>query len=75
MKSDGLGWTDKILAIAAGIGLALMYAAVIASVGGGTFYLLWNYAVVQVFHAQPVNFWQAVALWFLVGVVGNIFRS
>jgi hypothetical protein len=37
--------------------------------------LCWNFLDSSLFHLHAITFWQAFALVFLVGLVGNLFRK
>jgi len=53
----------------------LGFAAAASLFFGWVFMLLWNWIVVEVFHAPVLTLWQAWGLWFLVCLVGSVFRS
>lgn len=42
---------------------------------GLVFMLAWNAVAVPVFDAPKLDFWQAWAVWILVGLIGGAFRS
>lgn len=46
-----------------------------SALSGLIFMLLWNFAVVEVFQAPPIDFLHAWGLWFLVVLVTGAFRS
>lgn len=37
--------------------------------------VLWNYLVPALFSGPTVTYWQAVAGWFLICMIGSVFRS
>jgi len=42
---------------------------------GLVFMVLWNLVVPPLFNGPTLDFWQAWAIWILIGIVGSAFRS
>lgn len=39
------------------------------------FQMLWNFIVPDLFGLPVINFWQALAIWLLVGLIGGCFKA
>lgn len=65
----GCGLILVILAAALGLGVAL------SAFMGWLFMMVWNYAIVETFHAPAIDFWHSWAIWFLICLIGGAFRS
>lgn len=60
-----------LIAIAIICGIAVGVSALM----GWAFMELWNFAVVEAFHAEPLSFYVAWGIWILISFVGGAFRS
>lgn len=47
----------------------------LSAIGGFIFYLLWNWLMVGVFNLPVLTFFQAWGFWFLLWLIGNLFKS
>lgn len=69
---------ELLLTIIASLGAVLVLLLVVAAfsaIGGLLFWLAWNYVVAAAFGGPELTFYQAWALWFLIGMVGRTFRA
>lgn len=56
--------------------LAIIAIMLLLSAGiGFIFMLVWNAVMPSLFGAPMLDFWQAWALWLLIGIIGSAFRS
>lgn len=55
--------------------LIIALAAGISALFGWIFMLVWNFAIVDAFHAPVLDFWHAWAIWFIISLIGGAFRS
>lgn len=55
--------------------LFLLLVAGFSAITAYLFMLLWNFAIVDVFHASPLDFWHSWAIWIIIVFIGGAFRS
>lgn len=61
VPQNGCGGGMVILGIIIAIILILVFTWIIQ--------LLWNYTITEIFGTRPITFWQALALWILIGLL------
>lgn len=57
------------------LAVALGFIVAMSAFMGWVFMMVWNFAIVETFHAPVLDFWHSWAIWFLICLVGGAFRS
>lgn len=61
------GCGSCLLVIVVALGLDCLFAWI--------FQMLWNFAIVAIFALPIITFWQAFALWIIIGLIGGCFKA
>jgi len=55
--------------------LTLFFVFLFTLLFGWITMLLWNWVVVSIFHVQPISFWLAVGVYWVLFSIGGLFKA